>query len=141
MMQASLKIPIAELGNCLMPNHVHIAIQPHERGHLAKWVHRVTTMYAMYFNRTYGKQGHVFQGRYFSEPILEEEDLPRVLQYIERNPLAAGLVRRAEDWEWSSLRLRGAPNRAVLEYIARDYPAWLEAINAPRPSDAPYQGR
>jgi putative transposase len=50
--------------------------------------------------------GHVYQGRFKSFPIAEDEHLLAVLRYVERNPRRAGLVERAEDWRWSSLYRR-----------------------------------
>jgi putative transposase len=52
----------------------------------------------------YQSSGHVWQGRFKAFPIQQDEHLLTVLRYIERNPLRAGLVARAEDWLWSSLR-------------------------------------
>src|ERR671924_1622 len=50
--------------------------------------------------------GHVYQGRFKSFPIAADEHLAAVLRYVERNPLRAGLVKRAEDWRWGSLYRR-----------------------------------
>jgi hypothetical protein len=52
--------------------------------------------------------GHIYQGRFKSFPIEEDESLLKVLRYVERNALRANLVERAQDWRWSSLwrRLR-----------------------------------
>jgi putative transposase len=55
--------------------------------------------------------GHLYQGRYRAFPIEEDDHLLTVLRYVERNPLRAGLVQRAEAWRWSSLwrRQHAAP--------------------------------
>jgi putative transposase len=50
--------------------------------------------------------GHVWQGRFKAFPIQQDEHLLAVLRYVERNPLRAKLVKRAENWTWSSLRER-----------------------------------
>jgi putative transposase len=65
--------------------------------------------------------GQVWQGRFKAFPIQEDDHLRVVLRYVERNPLRAGLVGRAEDWPWSSLRPASvaAPN-------------WLDPGPAPR---------
>jgi hypothetical protein len=47
---------------------------------------------------------HVWQGRFKAFPIEQDYDLLAVLRYVERNPLRAGLIERAELWRWSSLR-------------------------------------
>ena len=53
-------------------------------------------------NDTVG-EGAVYQGRYKAIPVHTEEHFLTVARYVERNPLRAGLVERAEDWRWSSL--------------------------------------
>jgi putative transposase len=77
--------------------------------------------------------GHVYQGRFKSFPVAADDHLLAVLRYVERNPLRAGLVERAEDWRWGSLhrRLRGTPEeRAMLcdppVPLAR---RWAEHVN------------
>ena len=60
--------------------------------------------------------GHVYQGRFKSFPIANDEHLLAVLRYVERNPLRAGLVKQAEVWRWGSLhrRLNGTPEERAL---------------------------
>ena len=61
-------------------------------------------MYAIRFNRRHGFDGHLFQGRYWAEEVVGQTELLRVVRYISRNPVEAGLCERAEDWPWSSHR-------------------------------------
>ena len=49
------------------------------------------------------RMGHIWQERFKAFPIEQDEHLLTVLRNIERNPLRAGLLNRAEDWSWSSL--------------------------------------
>jgi putative transposase len=72
-------------------------------------------------------------GGFKAFPIQEDEHLLVVLRYIERNPLRAGLVERAEDWSWSSLRaIAGGRTEPLLDSgpIPRGQ-GWVEAVNAP----------
>jgi len=78
--------------------------------------------------------GHVWQGRFKAFPIQQDEHLLAVLRYVERNPLRANLVKRAEDWTWSSLRerLRGASSELLAPSpvaLPRD---WLARVNRPQ---------
>ena len=79
--------------------------------------------------------GHVYQGRFKSFPIAADEHLLKVLRHVERNPLRAGLVSRAEDWRWGSLhrRTRGtADERALLaDSPVRLGRHWVEHVNRP----------
>ena len=80
--------------------------------------------------------GHLYQGRYKSFPIESDEHFYQVVRYVERNALRAKLVRRAEDWRYSSLwrRLHGsAESRKILSNwpVARPR-SWLQYVNQPQ---------
>ena len=62
------------------------------------------TAHVRRYHRHHNTSGHVWQGRFKAFPIQQDEHLLTVLRYVERNALRAGLVKRAEDWSWSSLR-------------------------------------
>ena len=60
--------------------------------------------------------GHLYQGRFKSFPVQSDDHYFTVLRYVERNPLRAGLVRRAEQWRWSSAwrRQQGGAEASLL---------------------------
>ena len=87
---------------CLMPNHFHLVLWPHGDGDLSRWMQWLLTSHVRRYHRHYHGSGHVWQGRFKAFPIEEDEHLWTVLRYVERNALRANLVRRAEDWPWSS---------------------------------------
>ena len=91
-------------GYCLMPNHVHLVVVPLRREAMVRVLRDAHGRYASYLNARKGSDGHVWQGRYYSCP-MDEAHLWNALRYIERNPVRAGLVPRAEDWVWSSARV------------------------------------
>jgi REP element-mobilizing transposase RayT len=88
----------------LMTNHVHLLIE-RQPDPLSGLMQRVLTGYAQYWNRAARKVGHVFQGRY--QAILCQKDayLSELVRYIHLNPVRAKMVRRAEDYRWSSHRV------------------------------------
>jgi len=86
---------------CLMTNHVHWIVLPRERTSLAKTIAASHRAHATQFNRRGGWRGHLWANRYFST-VLDERHLWSAVRYVERNPVRAGLVRRAEDYPWSS---------------------------------------
>ena len=86
---------------CLMTNHVHFVAVPARGDSLTKAFQRVHGDYANYFNGKYSVTGHLWQGR-FKASVLDERHLWNAVRYVERNPVRAGLVRRAEDYRWSS---------------------------------------
>lgn len=95
--------PFCLLGYCLMPNHYHFAIQLLD-ARLSTIMQRLLTGYAREFNDKYGRVGHVFQGRYGSRPCAQDDYLLRLVKYIHRNPVEAGLCTSADRWPFSGHR-------------------------------------
>jgi putative transposase len=101
---ACIELPMRVLGFCLMPNHFHLAVWPHADGDLSRWMHWLSNAHVRRYHQQYQSSGHVWQGRFKAFPIEADEHLLTVLRYVERNPVRAKLVRRAEQWNWSSAR-------------------------------------
>jgi putative transposase len=91
------------LAYCLMPNHLHLVVDA-DVEQLSLAMQRVNGTYAQRFNRVHGFRGHLFQGRFHSEPIRDEAHLPESIRYVILNPVRAGLCQRPEQWRWSSYR-------------------------------------
>ena len=82
---------------CLMDNHVHMLIRDvHEN--LSKIMQSLAVCYATYFNKKYERVGHLFQNRYFSKNVENQEYLLTLLRYIHQNPYDM------ERYLWSSYR-------------------------------------
>lgn len=91
------------LAYCLMNTHVHLLLEtPH--ANLSAGMHRLQSGYAQRFNRRHDRVGHLFQSRYGAVRIESDRQLCGTAAYIARNPVEAGLCRRAEEWRWSSFR-------------------------------------
>jgi REP element-mobilizing transposase RayT len=101
---------------CLMSNHYHLVIETPE-GNLAQGMRQLNGVYTQMVNRTHGRVGHVFQGRY--KAILVEKDsyLLELARHVVLNPLRAGMVSDIDHWTWSSYSsmIGQAPS-----------PAWLQ---------------
>jgi putative transposase len=131
--EAGERHPVRLLAFCLMPNHFHLALWPRDDGDLSRWMHWLMTTHVRRYLRHYRSSGHVWQGRFKAFPAQEYEHLLTVLRYIERNPLRAGLVDRAEAWSWSSLRWLATPDRSPVRLEAGTVPRgplWIEGVNA-----------
>jgi len=87
------------LAYTLIPNHYHLVLET-PKANLSVGMHRLNLRWAKAFNKEYGLLGHVFQGRFGLRVV--RNDLERVLRYVIRNPVEAGLCRDPRDWEWSS---------------------------------------
>ncbi len=112
------RIPMRILGWCFMGNHFHIVLWPYQDGDLARWMQWVTTCHVRRYHRQYKGSGHVWQGRYKCFPCQPRGPLMNLLRYVERNPVRAGLVKRAQDWRFSSAAVgSGSFSLAVSEKV------------------------
>ena len=91
---------------CLMPNHVHLLVDPSDQNTLRKIMHGISMSYTKYFNYKYKKCGHLWQGRYKNFAIQKDQYLLNCANYIEMNPLRANICFRPEDYPWSSYKSR-----------------------------------
>jgi putative transposase len=137
MIEAFQRHPIRILSFCLMANHWHFVVWPKEDGQLTAFFRWLTHTHAMRWRvaRRTVRYGPLYRGRFKSFPVQRGEHLLTVARYVERNPLAAGLVPRAEAWRWGSLRARlqgDDPTRALLSPWPGGLPAnWTDRVNAP----------
>lgn len=89
---------------CLMTNHVHILAVPEQEESLARGIGGTNLVYTQYINRKYKRSGRLWQNRFYSTIIEKEPYLWAVTRYIERNPVRAKLVKKAEACKWSSAK-------------------------------------
>ncbi len=96
------------LAYCLMPNHWHMLLRPHDTGDLGRFMHRLTVCHARrwHAHRPDVGGGHVYQGPYKAFLVGTDSYFLSAAKYVERNALRARLVRKAEAWRWGSLWLR-----------------------------------
>jgi len=92
---------VAILAYCLMTNHVHLVLVPHTREALPLLLQALHTRFARRINRSNEWTGHLWRARYFSSP-LDEHHFRAAVRYVERNPVRAAMVARAEEYPWSS---------------------------------------
>jgi putative transposase len=103
-------------GYCLMPNHVHLILQVKKKGDLPKIMQGLNQTYTIWFNKTYGKVGHLWQGRYKNMVIQNNRYLFECIEYVEFNPIRAGMTRSPFDYPWSSWQQRfGHKNDNLLD--------------------------
>lgn len=92
------------LGYVVMPNHWHLVVWPETPKQLSSFMLRLTGAHAAIVRERTATRGtgHVYQSRYWARVITNELSYLRTLRYVEANPVRAGLVERAEQWQWSS---------------------------------------
>ena len=147
LLEAHARTPLPLLAYTLMPNHWHFVVRPTTDSQITDFFRWLTHTHAMRWrvaHHTVG-HGHLYQGRFKSFPIQGSttgEHLLAVCRYVERNPLTAQLVPRAQDWPHSSLftRQQGIPE---LRTLLSDWPTprptnWTTLVTRPlTPTEKP----
>ena len=136
MIEAHARHPVRILSYCVLSNHWHFVIWPEQDGQLTAFFRWLTHTHAMRWrvaHRTVG-YGPLYQGRFKSFPVQSDEHLLTLMRYVERNPLAAGLVPRAEQWRWGSLWTRMHGDDAIKGLLS-PWPVerpqdWIDRVNA-----------
>jgi len=127
-------------GYCVMPNHWHMVLWPEHDGDLSAFLQHLTNLHVKRWKRAHSEigLGHLYQGRFKSFPIQTTDYFHAVVRYVERNPLRANLVARAEAWPWSSLGQASAacpiPLSAwpVPSLADQHRDLWIEHVNRPQ---------
>lgn len=126
------------LAYCVMPNHWHLVVWPSEDGELSRFVGWLTLTHTQrwHAHRQSAGDGHVYQGRFKSFPIQEDDHFYTVARYVERNALRARLANRAEQWRWCSL-YRWLRNSSDDKDLLAPWPLarrqnWADYVNAPQ---------
>ena len=125
-----------------MGNHWHFVVHPEESATLlSRFFGYLSLLHATRWQAAHGATGtgHVYQSRFKHFMVELDRHLLAVLRYVERNALAAGLVRRAQDWRWSSLHVR-RHGPAELKQLLSDWPVemprdwsdWVRQVNQPQ---------
>lgn len=131
--EAVVRFPAIKLyAYCVMPNHWHLLLEPAEAKAMSAFVGWITITHTTRWqkHRQLVGEGHLYQGRFRSFMVQRGPHFLKVARYIERNPLRASLVERAENWRWGSL-WRDTSGTADQN---RTLSPWPEAVGA-RPDD------
>lgn len=92
---------------CLMANHIHLILEPNNSwGSISQIMQGINLTYCQWFNTKYAKNGHLWQGRFKSYLIQKNEYLIHCMNYVELNPVRAGLVENPLNYMWSSHKYR-----------------------------------
>ncbi len=135
------QIPMRVCGYCLMGTHWHLILWPRKEGELARFMQRLTITHVRRWveHRHRVGMGSVYQGRYKSFVVQDDPHLSTLARYVDRNPLRANLVERAEQWRWSSLgQAFFAPTIKIPRIGLTPLPLtgaredWIEWVNLPQ---------
>ena len=122
------------LAYCVMPNHWHLVLHPKHDGDLSGFMGWLTNTHTRRWHvskNTVG-EGHLYQGRYKSFICQKDNHFLTLVRYVERNAKQANLVKRAENWQWSSVWRRQYGSSKQKKILSawpldppRSYLAWL----------------
>ena len=115
------KFKVAIWVYCIMSNHIHLLAVPETDTSLARGIGMTNMLYTQYLNRKLNQSGRIWQNRFFSCIVENNQYLWYVARYIERNPVKAGIVADAFDYRWSSASAHVTGNNDPL--LAED--SWL----------------
>jgi putative transposase len=109
---------------CLMENHYHLLIET-PNGNLSKGMRALNGVYTQGFNQRYRRAGHLFQGRYKAIIVEKDNHLLSLCRYVVLNPVGVGLIRRPEQWRWSSYRatmgLAKRPSFLTIDWVLSQF--------------------
>jgi putative transposase len=131
--QAKQRHPLDLLAYCIMPNHFHLIVRPGHGPDLSRFMQWLLTSHVRRHHRRHETSGHVWQGRFKSFLIQDDNHLLIAMRYVERNPVRAGLVNSAVDWRWSSHRESiGQEKRQLVDAGPMSLPRdWTNYVDQP----------
>src|SRR3989442_7299836 len=116
------RYPFRLFAYCLMGNHFHLVLRPDRGQSISRILQSLTVAHTWHYHKSRSTSGHVWQGRFKSPPVQDDDHLLTLLRYAESNPLRAGMVADLADYPWSSYAAH-ALGRA--DDLVDPAPAWL----------------
>ena len=127
------RYPVEVFTYCLMPNHWHLVVRPGADDALGRWLGWVGVTHVRRYHEHYHSRGggHLYQGRFKSFPVAEDDYFLTLCRYVEANALRAGLAERAEQWRWSGLwqRAEEAADVPLSAWPVERPRDWLARVN------------
>ena len=88
---------------CLMENHLHLLLKI-ENEQMGTIMQRICGSYVLWYNKKYGRIGHLFQERFKSEPVEDDIYFLTALRYIFQNPVKASMVTEIQNYPWTNYK-------------------------------------
>ena len=129
------KYPVDLICYQWMKNHWHMVLCPRANKAMSAFLGWVTMPHTQRYHAHYKTTGygHVYQGRYKSFPVQDDEHFHVVCRYVERNALTAKVVQRAEDYRWGSLYNWNGGDSVIKisPWPVKRPPLWIDRVNQP----------
>ncbi len=120
---------VTVIAYCLMPNHYHFLLRQNSDIPISDLIQALFNSYSKAFNKMYNRKGTLFEGKYKSLHVDEENYLIHLCRYIHRNPFEAGLVSNLEGWAFSNyLEWIGKRNGALVDraFVQSRFPSPID---------------
>lgn len=108
------KLNFKILAYCLMANHIHLLIKTSTTANISDIMKAITIAHTRYYHHKYQASGHIWQGRFKSPIVSDDEYLLTLMRYIEQNPLRAGIVDQPDKYPFSSCQANSKIGRDIL---------------------------
>jgi putative transposase len=110
-----------------MSNHFHLVLQPEGGQSISRIIQSLTVAHTWRVHKQQGSVGHVWQGRFKSPVIQDDNHLFVVMRYVESNPLRAGIVTDMADHGWSSYAFHAL---GLENDLVNEAPGWSTLANS-----------
>jgi putative transposase len=117
------RYPFRLFGYCLMSNHFHLLLKLGSGQSISRILQSLTVAHTWRYHKRHRTSGHVWQGRFKSSVIQDDDHLLVVLRYIEANPVRAGMVAHLRDYRWSSY---GQHGMGLVGTLLDGFPEWKQ---------------
>lgn len=110
---------------CIMNNHVHLLLFSKDTNEVSKFMKKVNTKYAIYYNKSHNRCGYVFRNRFRAEEIYTQSHLRSCINYIHNNPVKARMCENKWNYKYSSykdyLYRKGIVSEELIQNYLEDY--------------------
>jgi putative transposase len=133
--EAKEKFAFSLTNFCIMPTHIHLLIIPGEGGNLSRIMQWIKTHSAKRWNRIHGSTDHLWGERYFARSIKDLREYFQVMEYIDRNPVKAGLVQDVGEWKaCGAYHIRHGLS-GLVDYTGLTRLGYIKQLPAPKKGD------
>ena len=113
---------------CVMPTHVHLLIQPKEGTSLSRIMQWIKTRSAKRWNFVHGSENHLWGDRFFARAIKDTYEFYHVMNYIDQNPVAGGLVADPAQWQASSAFYKARGITGLVEFTRHERQSYIKQL-------------
>ncbi|MCL2764442.1 MAG: transposase [Treponema sp.] len=105
---------------CVMPTHIHLLIKPAKGTCLSNIMHWIKIHSAKSWNFIHGSADHMWGNRYFSRAVKDEQEFEFIMNYIDQNPVVAGLVSIPDEWKASGAFYKALNIEGLIDFNPHD---------------------